>query len=286
MNIYICFQNLFSKKMSAAKNQLSGILRKTGLLYAADYLKFLLQKCLNYARNKGFRNTYPSFALPPDYHLYETFTLDYGEYKYQGELNASELVDLISTVADLDTPGKKILDWGCGPARVVRHLPSLLAHKHEIYATDYNKDYINWCSHNLRDIVFSSNGLNPPLVFAGNYFDIIYSISILTHLSEKNHYEWIGEINRILKPGGILIITTQGNAYKTKMLDYERIKFERGELVTRSYSKEGHRIYSAFQPPAFMKQLFSSFEIIEYQDGAKGESIHGEQDTWVVRKEE
>ncbi|MEP7165269.1 MAG: class I SAM-dependent methyltransferase [Ferruginibacter sp.] len=266
------------------KNSLSGILRKAGLLYAADHGRFFFQKARNYHRNKQFRKQYPAFALPPDYFLYETFTLDYHEYMQHGKCNAAELTDLIRPLIDLSVPGKRILDWGCGPARVVRHLPELLLHQHLIYGTDYNTEYINWCSKDLPGITFTANKLYPPLAFDDNYFDVIYSISILTHLSEKNHYEWISEIKRVLKTGGIFIVTTQGSAYIDKMLKREINEFENGNLVTRNYQKEGHRIFSAFQPESFMRNLFNDFEIIEFQQGATGHSIHGKQDTWIVQK--
>ena len=269
--------------MSHLKNSISGILRKTGLLYAADYGKFIFQKVKNFNRNRRFKKKYPSFILPPDYFLYETFTLDYYQYMFQGRANATELVDTIKTLIDLSIPGKRILDWGCGPARVVRHLPELLSHKHLIYGSDYNRDYINWCSKHLQGISFAFNELHPPLPFADDLFDVVYSISILTHLSEKNHYEWINEIRRVLRPGGILIITTQGSAYKDKMLSHEIAAFEKGELVTRDYIKEGHRIFSAFQPEVFMRKLFNDFEILIFQEADKGNSIHGKQDTWIVK---
>lgn len=270
--------------MSGIKNSLSGFLRKTGLLHQADHLKFYIQKIKNRRRNNQFRKQNPSFLLPPDYFLYETFTLDYEVYKSEGRCNASELVELMSNYTDLSIPGKKILDWGCGPARVVRHLPELLSDKHLIYGTDYNNQYINWCRKNLNGISFTANELSPPLSFNENFFDVIYSISILTHLSEKKHAEWVNEINRVLKPGGILIITTQGSAYKNKMLSNEIIEFDKGNIVTRDFNIEGHRIFSAFQPENFMRQLFQAFDILEFQQGDAGKSIHGKQDTWVVRK--
>ncbi len=270
--------------MSSLKNSLSGLLRKTGLLYGADYLKYFFQKIKNFNRNNRFKKKYPSFILPPDYFLYETFTLDYYEYMYQGSCNATELIEVLNPLTDLSVPGKKILDWGCGPARVVRHLPELLFHKHLIYATDYNKEYIDWCSKQLDGISFTSNELYPPMHFDNNYFDVIYSLSILTHLSEKNHYEWISEMQRVLKPGGILIITTQGSAYKNKMLKNELAEFDKGNIVIRDFLKEGHRIFSAFQPEPFMRNLFKYFEIITCQKGIDGNSIHGKQDTWIVKK--
>ena len=69
------------------------------------------------------------------------------------------------------------------------------------------------------------------------------------------------------------------------MLKQEIQEFERGDLVVRSANKEGHRIFSAFQPEPFMADLFKNFEIVAFQAGTSGHSIHGLQDTWIVKKQ-
>jgi hypothetical protein len=68
------------------------------------------------------------------------------------------------------------------------------------------------------------------------------------------------------------------------MLANELAAFEAGNIVVRNFLKEGHRIFSSFQPKDFMKKLFSEFIIINCQEGETGNSIHGDQDTWIVQK--
>ena len=51
-----------------------------------------------------------------------------------------------------------ILDWGCGPGRIVRHLPSIVS-KAKIFGSDYNEESINWCRENIEDVGFEVNGL-------------------------------------------------------------------------------------------------------------------------------
>ena len=97
--------------MGNFKNSLSAILRKTGLLYSSDYLKFFLKKIKNFKRNSQTKKLYPAFIFPPDYFLYETFALDYYQYLHQGKCNANEIIDIISPLIDLSIPGQKILDW-------------------------------------------------------------------------------------------------------------------------------------------------------------------------------
>lgn len=117
--------------------------------------------------------------------------------------------------------------------------------------------------------------------------DIIYGLSIFTHLSEKSHYDWGGELKRISKPGGILFLTTQGNNFKVKLNSSELTKFNDGQIVVRGEVKEGHRTFSAFHPPAFIKQLFHSLdlEILEHIERKPPESNGWlPQDIWIIRK--
>lgn len=176
----------------------------------------------------------------------------------------------------------KILDWGCGPGRIVRHLPNLLPDC-DIYGSDYNYKYIEWCNENLPEITFKTNDLTPPLQFEQNYFDLIYGISIFTHLSEKMHFSWVEEFKRVLKPGGILYITAHGLAFRQKLSDADKTLFDAGRLVYSKKTKEGHRTFVAFHSEKFMKELFSDFEILSHNPG-KTEGLSISQDVWIVRK--
>ena len=46
------------------------------------------------------------------------------------------------------------------------------------------------------------------------------------------------------------------DAYKAIMTDKEKAAFENNQLVIRDNVVEGHRVFSAFQPPIFIKKLF------------------------------
>ncbi len=55
------------------------------------------------------------------------------------------------------------------------------------------------------------------------FFTAITGLSIFTHLSVKAHEEWIKELYRVIKKGGILIITTQGPGYRNILLPHEQM---------------------------------------------------------------
>ena len=263
------------------KKYLSNILRKLGLLFYADKIHFYIEFIRNRKTNKQFKKNHPEIKLPPDYLMYESFQINYQKYYHNSIESAQWLLDHLKQHTKVEN--KRILDWGCGPARIIRHLPALADNTCEIHGTDYNKKTINWCSKNIENVTFHLNDIYPPLPFGDNYFDIVYGISVFTHLPEKSHDEWANEILRILKKDGIFLFTTHGVAFKVKLTKDEQKEFDKGHLVTKGNTKPGHRTFSTYHPPAFIRHLMQKNEILSHTEG-KMEDNKLQQDVWIIRK--
>lgn len=263
------------------KSKISQSLRKLRLLHFSDLIRYNYIKLINRKKNKFFTHNYPNVKIPFDYLVYESFQLDYEKYYIGGEKTAIWMANIIKKYKNSEN--LKILDWGCGPGRVIRHLPDIFDKKNMFFGTDYNENSIKWCSKNIDGVNFSTNELSPPLSYNDNFFDVIYGISIFTHLSEKNHYEWIKELHRVLNEDGVLILTTQGDNFKIKLNSDEIKEFEKGNLVFRGNVKEGHRVYSAFHPEKFMKKIFKDFTILEHIAEPPQEN-YIPQDIWIIKK--
>ncbi len=264
------------------KAKISNLLRHLRLLYLTDKARFYFHWLRYRKLNQSFRKAHPEVKLPPDYLLYESFQLHYPLYYEDGWETAQELVELFRQHIELKD--KKILDWGCGPGRIIRHMPALTGNGCEFYGTDYNQKSIAWCSQHLKGITFNTNTLAAQLPYPDNFFDLIYGYSIFTHLSETLHYEWYAELIRVLKPQGILFLTTQGNNYIAKLTNTERESFNQGQLVVRGKVKEGHRTYSAFHPEPFMRHLFRKEEIVEHLTAPPHANGWLPHDFWIVKK--
>ena len=229
-----------------------------------------------------FLEKHPEIKLPPDYLLYESFQLNYKKYYSDSVETAQWLAGLLKKHIQLKDI--KILDWGCGPGRVIRHLHKFTGDGCVFYGTDYNSKSIVWCSQNLPGIQFNKNRMDASLPYPDNFFNVIYGISIFTHLSRQMHFDWYHELSRVLKPGGIMLITTQGNNFKAKLTSQEIILFNNGELVVRGKVKEGHRTWSAFHPKKFMENLLVNASILEHIEYNPQGYAWLPQDVWIIKK--
>lgn len=176
-----------------------------GLYGWVEKVNFFRLQLINKSNNRNFKKENPTIALPPDFYLYETFGLNYESYYAGGKKTARWILENIKKHRNINNTN--VLDWGCGPARILRHMPAFTS-KANIYGSDYNENYVSWCNENIENITVKRNKLAPPLLFEDNFFDIIYVISIFTHLSEKMHQKWMQELYRVAKKDAVLFITT------------------------------------------------------------------------------
>jgi SAM-dependent methyltransferase len=105
---------------------------------------------------------------------------------------------------------KRVLDFGCGCGRILRWLARRYPTT-RFSGADVDGTAIEWCIRNLPGSVFVKSGPEPPLPFESDYFDVVYCFSVFTHLDELMQDIWLAEIRRIVKPGGIVILTVHGH---------------------------------------------------------------------------
>lgn len=109
------------------KQKLISFLRSIGLIKLVDSVLFRYSSWKNRKQNLLFKSNYPEIKLPPDYMMYESFQVDYNSYYEDSKESAKWIVDLVRKYKDLSKA--IILDWGCGPGRLVRHLPMVVGGK-------------------------------------------------------------------------------------------------------------------------------------------------------------
>lgn len=262
------------------------VLRATHTLNAVDAIRLVALSARSAPANRRFRRDHPGFTLPPPSISFDAYGHVRGDwYHITGRRTAEQVAKLIGHHANPPVGRPMVvLDWGCGAARVVRHLVDGLAWESEIHGTDFNPRSIEWCRLNIPGVRFALNGLAPPLDFPAESFDCVYGLSVLTHLSEPLHYAWRDEMVRVLRPGGVLLLTTNGDDLREAHLGaVERARYDSGELVVRGGAPEGKKWFTAYHSPGFIRERFRGpLEIVEHV--AEHEPPRIQQDIWVFRK--
>jgi SAM-dependent methyltransferase len=105
--------------------------------------------------------------------------------------------------------GKRVLDFGCGAGRTLRHFLAE-ANRGEFWGADIDAPSIAWLQQNLSPPVHAlRNEAEPPLGLDEGTFDLAWALSVFTHLTESS-IPWLLEMHRLLKPDGLLIATYMG----------------------------------------------------------------------------
>jgi SAM-dependent methyltransferase len=219
-------------------------------------------RCMEWARaararlgkGRGLECGPDGLPLPPPKHVVLVGGVaDVDVFLDVGRTTAQRIREVLAAHGeDLDRL-ERILDFGCGCGRVLRYWRSL--ERTEIHGTDYNRQLVAWCRKNLPFVQADTNEFQPPLRYADGHFDLIYAISVFTHLPEAVQAAWMREFVRVLKPGGYLMLTVQGDSYTATLTPEERPAFAAGHLVVRYASVAGSNLCAVWHPQAYLREV-------------------------------
>jgi SAM-dependent methyltransferase len=207
---------------------------------------------------------------PPELHAIVSGTdgLDAAQFLEVGRGCAEGITKLLGKCQVRLNEQHAILDFGCGCGRIIRHFHTLEGPR--LYGTDYDRRLVEWCQRNLPFAEFGVNNLQPPLTYADDTFDLVYAFSVFTHLSEPLQKSWLSELARVLRPGGYLLMTTQGEPYADQYLaPHEREQFHHGRMVVQQNGRQpGEGSYNAYHPISYVREtLAKGFEVAEFVPG-------------------
>lgn len=263
------------------KQRVVHAIRSIGMLDGAEWVRQKLSIVDARADNQAFCREHSDFVPPPLDVMHDAYgTTSFRAYWQVGRYLAQLIADRVKNYR----PGspERLLEWGCGPARILRHLPELLP-RTELVGADYNSKSIAWCRAAIKGVTFYENNLSPPLPLSDRTFDAIYAISVLTHISMAQQTQWMAEMHRVARRDGILIMTTNGHRAATVLLPHEAKQLDIEGTIVRGNVAEGKRCFLSYHTPEYARsRLFANFEIVKHIPGVSGAPAT-EQDIWILR---
>ena len=184
---------------------------------------------------------------------------------------------------------RRLLDFGCGPGRFIRHLGPL-SETVEVHGVDIDAEMIAWLRENIDFGTFTLGPHEPPLPFDDGFFDLVINHSVFTHIDERMQDLWLAELQRITCQGAILLLTVQSLDTWNKTLELiengrENLERFRNGLESRGilFIAEDHFVgsthpdfyHSTFHAPWYLFEHWTKyFDIYAYiPNGSLGQDL-------------
>jgi SAM-dependent methyltransferase len=177
---------------------------------------------------------------------------------------------------------RRVLDFGCGCGRTLNGFAEV-PDPPELVGTDTDEASIEWCARHLPFASFAVNDPLPPLSYPDGRFDLVTAVSVFTHLDRDRADRWLGELARVLAPGGVLVATVHGETSWRGLRPREVEEIRRtGFLFSRSATMEGRY-------PEWYRVAYHTREHVEERWGRRLEvlgyrpdGMNGRQDVVVL----
>jgi SAM-dependent methyltransferase len=104
---------------------------------------------------------------------------------------------------------ESILDFGCGCGRMLLWMEEQ-GRRSALHGTDIDAEAIAWCREHVPYATVTVNDADPPLPYPDGAFDLVFNHSVFTHVNERRQDAWLSELQRVTRPGGLLVLSTHG----------------------------------------------------------------------------
>jgi SAM-dependent methyltransferase len=127
------------------------------------------------------------------------------EYLESGRADIGVMLSLLEDAGVDADRLRRVLDLGCAEGRMLRFFPR--AEGSELWGVDISAARISWPQQHLPEpFRFAVVTTAPHLPFEDNSFDLVYGLSVFTHISDLAD-AWFLEVLRILRPGACVYLT-------------------------------------------------------------------------------
>jgi SAM-dependent methyltransferase len=170
--------------------------------------------------------------------------------------------------------GKRVLDFGCGAGRTLRHFIRE-AEEAEFWGCDIDAASIEWLNANLNPPLHGFvNDEQPPLPQPDDSYDLIYAFSVFTHITEE-WSAWLLELHRLLTSDGLLIASFLGEGMSESVAGEPWVEDRIGMNVLKADQNWERGGPMVMLSPWWIKEHWGrAFEIVRLNAGASPNS-HG-----------
>jgi SAM-dependent methyltransferase len=153
---------------------------------------------------------------------------------------ATQFVDILerSCVEAGRDPGSicELLEVGCGYGRIVRELrkrmPTARIYVSDVIDSAARFTAAEFAAHKMPTLEQAGAG------FEGR-FDLVYLLSVYTHLRRDMVADNLRRVAAVLKPGGVAVITVHGQGSAEKAERYEQYWLDKGRLL-QALARDGY----------------------------------------------
>lgn len=150
-------------------------------------------------------NTDSTISIPPSPNRKRIGSPDKDIFDKAGIRDITSVLNITEVYGNIDN-NSKVLDWGVGCGRVAKHIPESL--RQQFIGVDVDPKNIKWCKDNISWGRYETILPTGRLPVEDNSIQLLYGVSVLTHLSEVDQAHWLQEINRVLT--GLAVLSVHG----------------------------------------------------------------------------
>jgi SAM-dependent methyltransferase len=157
---------------------------------------------------------------------------------------------------------ERVLDFGCGCGRTLIALGERFSFD-RLHATDIDAEAVGWCCEHLPLASCGTNDAVPPLRYPDDYFDLVYAVSVFTHLDEERQFLWLAELRRICRPGGVVIASLHGDRCVQHMVP-DKAEAVRAEGILFDVSDGFKGMYPDWYQMTYHTEVYVREQFAEY----------------------
>jgi len=163
---------------------------------------------------------------------------------------------ILDMLAEIEQPGR-VLDIGCGSGKLV---VDLARRGHQVWGIDLSPEMARKTQALSAETLAAQPhpqlcvGSMDALPFATGYFDIVIAAGVIEYLESDGPA--LREVGRVLRPGGVMILSVRNAANIARVLTHARSLMRRLPLVNRLTERVVNLMRAALKKPRHSKHIY------------------------------